>query len=272
MKNKIWVIVSIILAVLIIFTLTGLSQHSAGLNRPKAQGAVSLANLLARALDFEAKADLVSAKAVYQKLVAEYPESAQVMDWQKKAEDINMKLLFSSVITPNSVVYEIRPGDTLTKIAGVFKTTTDLLIKSNNLPGDKIIPGRKIKVSTAVFNIFVDKSQNILILKNGEEAAKTYVVSTGKNNCTPVGSLKIVNKLVNPTWFKAGAVMAPGSAENILGTRWLGFDLAGYGIHGTIEPQYLGKQVTQGCVRMANNDVEELYTIIPLGTEVTIVD
>ena len=48
--------------------------------------------------------------------------------------------------------------------------------------------------------------------------------------------------------------------------------MAGYGIHGTIEPQNLGKQVTEGCVRMVNADVEELFIIVPTGTEVTIVD
>jgi len=52
----------------------------------------------------------------------------------------------------------------------------------------------------------------------------------------------------------------------------MGFDLAGYGIHGTTEPKELGKQVTQGCIRLSNSDVEELYTIIPTGTEVTIVE
>jgi lipoprotein-anchoring transpeptidase ErfK/SrfK len=52
----------------------------------------------------------------------------------------------------------------------------------------------------------------------------------------------------------------------------MGFELAGYGIHGTVDPQSLGKQVTQGCVRMANNEVEELYSIVPEGTEVAIVD
>ena len=52
----------------------------------------------------------------------------------------------------------------------------------------------------------------------------------------------------------------------------MGFDLAGYGIHGTVEPKELGKQVTQGCVRLGNADVEELYSIIPVGTEVTIIN
>ena len=91
-------------------------------------------------------------------------------------------------------------------------------------------------------------------------------------NSTPVGNFKIINKLPNPTWFKAGAVVAPNSPDNILGSRWLGFDLPGYGIHGTTDPGNLGKQITQGCIRMSNSDIEELYAIVPLGTEVTILD
>lgn len=233
---------------------------------------VSLSGLLSQARLSEMKSNLLEAKYIYQKIINEFSNSGEVMSWQKKLEDINIKLLFSQVLTPKSSLYEIKPGDTLTKIAKEFKTTTDLIMKSNNLAGDKILPGRKIKVWTFAFSILIDKSQNTLILKSDEEVIKTYVVSTGKNNSTPVGNFKITTKLINPTWFKAGAVFPVGSPENVLGSRWLGFDLPSYGIHGTTEPQSLGGQVTQGCVRMLNSEVEELYTIVAVGTEVTIVD
>ena len=52
----------------------------------------------------------------------------------------------------------------------------------------------------------------------------------------------------------------------------MGLDLPHYGIHGTIDPTSLGKQVTAGCVRMKNEEVEELYKIVPTGTQVTITD
>ena len=224
----------------------------------------------ARAL--ETKGSLWEAKILYQKLVNDFPESSEVADWQKKSEDINIKLLFSPVLTPNSVIYQIRPGDTLNKIAREHKTTMELIMKSNDLDDELIVPGRKLKVWNVPFNILVDKSQNILLLKNNEEVVKSYIVSTGKNNCTPVGTFKIVNKLPHPTWFKAGAVVPPQSAQNVLGTRWMGFDLSGYGIHGTTEPKELGKQVTQGCVRLSNADVEELYSIVPVGTEVMVME
>lgn len=267
MNKKIFIVAGIILIVLII----GLF-FTVGKGHLSSLGQKSDSALLGQAKDLQAKGDLLGLKAVYQKLVNDLPNSNEVMNWQKRIDDINIKLLFSSVIIPKSIAYEIKPGDTLTMIAREFKTTPDLIKKSNNLSSDIIIPGRKIKVCTATFNILVDKSQNILILKNDEDIIKTYIVSTGKNNSTPVGSFKITNKLINPTWFKVGAVVPPGSPENILGTRWMGINLPSYGIHGTTEPQSLGKQVTQGCVRMANQEVEEIYTIVPLGTEVTIVD
>lgn len=245
-------------------------------NRAPLQAAASASagpgTLLAQARQFESKGDLAGSKAAYEKLVNEFFNSKEVMAWQKKIEELNMRLLFSPAETPGSKLYEIKPGDTLSGIAKEFRTTADLIKKSNNLTQDTIIPGRKIKVWAMPFSIFVDKSQNTLMLKCGEEVIKTYVVSTGKDNSTPVGSFKITDRLVNPTWFKEGRVVPAGDPENILGTRWLGFDLAGYGIHGTTDPQSLGSQVTQGCVRMANADVEEMYIIIPSGTEVTIVD
>ncbi|MFH0826725.1 MAG: L,D-transpeptidase family protein [Candidatus Omnitrophota bacterium] len=220
----------------------------------------------------EAKEEWLEAKKIYQKLIADFPNAGEVMSWQKKAEEINLKLLFSPAMMPGAEVYEIKPGDTLTKIARDFKTTPDLIMKSNQMSSDRIMAGQKLKVWTVPFTIVVDKSQNLLMLKTKEEVFKTYVVATGLNNSTPVGHFKITNKLLNPTWFKAGAVVPAGSPENILGTRWMGFDLLGYGIHGTTEPESLGQQVTQGCVRMRNSEAEELYAIVPVGTEVVIVD
>jgi lipoprotein-anchoring transpeptidase ErfK/SrfK len=121
--------------------------------------------------------------------------------------------------------------------------------------------------------VFVDKSQNILILKDGADVVKVYNVSTGANNSSPVGEFTITSKLKDPVWFNKGIVVPPESPANVLGTRWLGFEEApGYGIHGTVEPDKIGQQVTAGCVRMRNEEVEELYSILPMGTKVTIVD
>ncbi|MBU3958286.1 MAG: L,D-transpeptidase family protein [Candidatus Omnitrophica bacterium] len=269
-----WMLIGVlILIVTTLVTFIIFNTKKGKISRPIKQASTgSLVNLSNQARDLESQGNLLGAKGVYKRLINEFPNSGQILDWQNKIEDINIKSLFSSNITAQSILYEIKPGDTLIKIASEFNTTPDLIMKSNNLASDKILAGRKIKVWTAPFSMLVDKSQNILMLKSNNEIIKTYIVATGINNSTPVGTFKIINKLPNPTWFKAGAVVPPDSPENILGSRWLGFDLRGYGLHGTTDPQNLGKQITEGCIRLSNPDVEALYTIIPVGTEVTVVD
>jgi LysM repeat protein len=268
-NKKIFIIAGIIAlaaAALIIIKIAG---SNARLSFTKAVP-VSAQSLDARNL--EARGDLAGARQEYQRLISELPNSREVLAWQKKLEDLNMKLLFSSVITPGSIEYEIKSGDSLDKIARDHKTTVELIKKSNDMASDNIFPGKKIKVRVAGFSIIVDKSQNALLLKDGDDIFKSYKVATGTNNSTPVGTFKVIEKIVNPPWYKPGAVIPAGSPENILGTRWLGLTKEGYGIHGTTDPKSLGNQVTAGCIRMANGDVEELYSIVPVGVEVTIVD
>jgi LysM repeat protein len=248
-----------LLSVLLIFALVNIAKKIKPLGASRGSR-VSSANLLSQAKEQIAKNDLLQAKALYQRLISEFSSSNEIMSWQKDLEGINISLLFSSQVIPKSALYEVKPGDNLIKIAKLFGTTVDLIKKSNNIANNIILPGKKLRVWTVPFNIFVDKSQNTLILKSQDEIIKTYIASTGLNNSTPAGV------------YKAGAVVSSGSPENVLGTRWMGFDLPGYGIHGTTDPQSLGKQATQGCVRLSNSEVEELYTIVPVGTEVTIVD
>ena len=233
---------------------------------------VSLNELILLAKTAEEKNELLQEKDAYKRLIDEFPSNEQVATWQKKLGDLNMRIIFSSIAYPSCKVYEVGSGDTLAKIAKQFNTTVELITRSNNLSSDRILPGRKLKIWTAPFTLVIDKSQNILILKSNEEILKTYIVSTGMNNSTPAGTFKIINKLTNPVWYKPGVVLPPESPENILGSRWLGFDLSDYGIHGTTDPGSIGKQATQGCIRMLNQEVEELYSILPIGTEVTIID
>ena len=122
-------------------------------------------------------------------------------------------------------------------------------------------------------SILDDKSDNVLVLKDGGRIVKRYTVSTGKDNSTPVGTFKVTHKLVDPTWYKPGGGVYPaGHKKNEIGTRWIGISKAGYGIHGTVEPEALGRQVSAGCVRMKNEEIEELFTLIPTGTPVIIKD
>ena len=188
------------------------------------------------------------------------------------AETDAFRTLMSLAVDAHSALYQVKSGDNLTTISKKHGLTAALLKRINHLDSHALKPGMKLKVPAYKFSAVVDKSQNTLILKGDEDVLKTYVVATGKENGTPVGVFKVTNRLVNPTWYKAGAVVPSGNADNELGTRWLGLTAKGYGIHGTIHPETLGHQVTAGCVRMKNEEVEELYDFLTPGSEVTIVD
>lgn len=192
---------------------------------------------------------------------------------QKSLEELSVKILFSPTPTPDSFFYTVQTGDALYKIAKQYHTTVELIQKSNDLTSDVIHVGMKLKISKAVYSVLIDVSENKLKLFSDGELLKTYSVATGKEGRpTPRGSFTIVNKLVDPTWYKTGAVLPPDSPDNILGSRWLGFSLASYGIHGTTLPETVGTNASKGCIRMHNHDVEELYAIVPLDTTVTVVD
>lgn len=191
---------------------------------------------------------------------------------KRNYEKVNYQLLFSRDPMPNSTFYIVVSGDSLYKIAKEHHTTVGLIKRMNALTDDTIYPGMKLKIITGDFLIRIDKSENVLELLLDEKPIKTYRVATGAGGNTPTGNFEIVNKLVNPTWFKAGAIIPPGSPDNILGTRWMGFDYEGYGIHGTTEPDSIGKSVSAGCVRMLNADVEEAYATVPVGTKVTVAE
>ena len=233
----------------------------------------SEADYFASAANYEKNGDLLKAKEVYQEILDKYPGSTSISKAQEALDNLNIKILFSPVTTPDSLLYEVVKGDTLTRIAKKFNTTAELISKANGLKDANVKLGKKLKISKAKFSIIVDKSQNILTLKSDQDILKTYKVSTGKNSCTPVGTFKVTNKLIDPPWYpSAGGMIPAGDPKNVLGSRWIGLSKQGYGIHGTIDPVSIGKSVTEGCVRMMNSDVEELYSIVPVGTECVIVD
>jgi lipoprotein-anchoring transpeptidase ErfK/SrfK len=233
---------------------------------------VDIKLLQQQAAVLKSEGELIKAKEIYRSIVTDYPFIEDIQSVQQQLESVNLEILFSNLQTEDTLVHEVVSGDSLDKLAKKYTTTIDLIKRSNNLKSDVIRVGQKLRVWTGKFNIHVDKSQNVLLLKEGDEVIKVYRVSTGSDNSTPIGTYKITSKLPDPVWFNKGIVLPPESPENVLGTRWLGFDLPGYGIHGTIEPETIGQQVTAGCVRMRNEEVEELYSIVPLGTEVTIVN
>ncbi len=215
---------------------------------------------------------LAEAKSFYERVLKEFPEGELQSSAQKLLGNLTVKMILSSYPIAGSFVYKVSAGDTLDSIARRFNTTVDLIREANQIEGSSLSIGRRLKVTPSQFNIIVSKSRNTLVLKYNDEIIKVYTVATGKSGCTPVGDFKIVSKLKDPDWYRYGRRIPSGDPENILGSRWMGISEESYGIHGTTLPETIGSQSTDGCVRMLNEDVEELYKLVTIGTTVKIVE
>ncbi len=185
--------------------------------------------------------------------------------------ELHTTLVFSPYPRAEKVDYTIEPGDTLGILAKKFNTTVDLIQKGNNIQGSLIRLGDRYRILNGTFSITVDKDRNDLVLMLNGRFFKRYLVGTGQYARTPTGEFKITDRVAQPTWWRPDGKRVPyGDPENLLGTHWLSLNVRGYGIHGTWEPDSVGKQSSAGCVRMVNSDIEELYTLVPIGTTVTI--
>ena len=184
---------------------------------------------------------------------------------------INQKLVFSKTLTPDSVMYTVKSGDTLQKIAKKYSTTAGLMKMVNGLKGDAIYADQDLKVITARVRVLVETAACRLTVFLGNGWMKQYTVGVGKEGEeTPVGTWKVTAMTVNPPWDRPGESIPHDDPRNILGTRWIGLTKPHYGIHGTTKPETIGDKSSAGCVRMLNADVEELFELVTTGTVVEI--
>lgn len=227
-----------------------------------------------KSMIYKKRGKLLRSRKILQYIIENFSGSDIIKKVQQKLEKLNMEILFSPIDTEDSTIYEVKKGDTLEKISDKYNTTVSLIKKSNNLESDKIMLGMKLKVVNTDFSVLIVKSQHMLSLKLNDKIMKNYKVSVGKGgyNSTPTGEFKITNKLKDPVWYRNGKAIPPESPKNLLGSRWLGLSKKGYGIHGTTKPESIGESITHGCVRMYDKAVKELYSIVPVGTEVTIIE
>lgn len=107
-----------------------------------------------------------------------------------------------------------------------------------------------------------------LVLFDGDRVMKVYDVAVGKPSTpTPEGEFRVINHIPNPTYYGPNVVVAPGK-NNPLGTRWMGLSAQGYGIHGTNVPSSIGQAASHGCIRMRQQDLEELFDLVHVGAVV----
>ena len=119
--------------------------------------------------------------------------------------------------------------------------------------------------AAAVRRLVVSIPDRKLAVIENNEVVEVFAVAVGApKSPSPTGTFTIVNRVVNPTYYHPGKVIAPGP-QNPIGTRWIGLNQKGYGIHGTDQPSSIGYAKSHGCIRLRNADVERLFERVRTG-------
>ena len=151
----------------------------------------------------------------------------------------------------------------------------ELSVWPKDRPGAPIRPeAALVKISLSEFEITVyDKDGRLLALF-------PCSIAKSKAKLPPAGELKITTAIANPNYTytpdftpagqKVKRYIWPEGPNCPIGVAWLGLNLPGYGIHGTVRPESIGNAESHGCFRLANWNAARLYALCPVGTKVMI--
>ncbi len=163
----------------------------------------------------------------------------------------------------------VQPNDRLSTIARKYNVPWEYLARVNRVDPKKVRAGQKLKVVDGPFSAFVSLGNFELIVHLNGVYVHRFPVGIGKAGSSPLGTFAVKEKLVDPTYYGDEGVIAHNDPKNPLGERWIDIGDS-FGIHGTIEPDSIGKAESKGCIRLANGDVDQVYDLLSIGSQVTI--
>lgn len=171
--------------------------------------------------------------------------------------------------------YEVQFGERLETIAKKYSVSWEYLSKINRVQPQRLRAGQKLKVIQGPFSVVIDLSDFEATVHSHGYFVVRMPVGIGKDGATPIGKFRVTDKVVDPIYYGPDGVVANDDPTNPLGERWIAINdesetLQGYGIHGTIEPETIGKAESRGCVRLHDQDIADLYDLLTIGSEVII--
>jgi lipoprotein-anchoring transpeptidase ErfK/SrfK len=205
---------------------------------------------------------------------------------------VNKQLVFSDEVTPGDPIaesYLVHSGEYLSRIAPKYAIPYQFIERINHTPAERLQAGKPIKVIKGPFHVRISKSNfRMDIFVNDLDGQPLYIrsfpVGLGKTDSTPSGAFIIQSnsKVKNPSWRnpRTGEFFRKDDPNIPIGEYWLALKgtesateaTTGYGIHGTSDPQSIGRQASMGCVRMRDKDIGLVFDMLEGGLSTVQID
>ncbi len=219
-------------------------------------------------------------------LLSELATESDRVQIREQMAALNEDLIFSPRVYPNdpfTTSYTVESGDSLSRIAQNEGVATEWLLiqRVNRLAKpSSIFAGQSLKLVRGPFHAVVSKSEFRMDVYIGPQEdidqwvyVRSFDVGLGEFDGTPLGvfTVRRHSKLINPFWRnpRTGEEFEADNPDNPIGEHWIGLRglgeaaaFSGYGIHGTVEPDSIGQEMSMGCVRMLPDDVALVYELL----------
>jgi len=215
---------------------------------------------------------LTDARAALTAFIQKYPSGLHVGEAQDLLGEININILLSDYPAPEKEEYTVRSGDVLARVAGKFKSTPELIMRTNNLSGTMLRIGQKLLISHPEFSVLIQRNAKLLYLLDRERFFKRYHLLEEKLPANPPS--RINTRIAEIMAWKNGKRVGLGSPQFLNSTRWIRLGTPGYLIYSEPDDshQILDIPPPPQGIGMTASDVEELSSLVNTRTAVTIIE
>ena len=188
-----------------------------------------------------------------------------------KGERYHSAEAYIQKLNPGKNWEHLQPGDVL-RVPNVLPFEVENFVEGK-IPANPAFANRKI---------FVDTFEHLLEVFDQDQLVCVFPITPGSKTLpAPVGTWKILGATIWP-WFRYDEGMLnygvrtenyynlPPGPNNLVGVLWMGLNRPGIGIHGTNNPETIGRAASHGCIRLANWDAARLKDLVSVGNTVII--
>jgi LysM repeat protein len=236
-------------------------------------------NILSKANTLMDSGKTIEARKILSDYLADNFDSDASIPVRDRAVEIGDQTILSPKVYPNDAIasyYSVKTGDNMVNIARKSKVPYQFICRINGIDDPRRLRvGQKIKLVQGPIHLKVVKHELKMYVFLQDVLFAKYDVGLGKNDNTPPGRWMVEDRVRRPLYVDpdTGKVYGPNDKDNPTGGYWLrlkGIEgktvgRTGFGIHGTTDPDSIGKFMSKGCVRMRNEEVAQVFDMLIPG-------